>query len=317
MDQHRVDPSLSASSPLHIDRRCEILKVLGLSFHRYHRYLICGCGSFLSLGKLIDHYKKEHPDMLRDALTRYANKELIPIISHFATSFNIPHDQTNVSFTPATFNGPIAGITGPTKRYTCLACGVSLKSELVAKVHWRNSCKGAASSTLAPSQRLQEHWAQRSFVPGPGGSRGTSYVVVPHNELEDYVTLQPNTSISESPAERYTVPEGVDAFRPPWLEALGWAAWRDKQLKAGISLEALASFTALPPVKYHNVGRKTKFSSPPTEEERLAWAAMRIQKRLKKMMLDANSFLADSNGELRGNLTARYVFDSTSMGLQK
>jgi hypothetical protein len=88
-------------------------------------------------------------------------------------------------------------------------------------------------------------------------------------------------------------------------------------LEAGISLKALLSFAALPSRQYHKAGRKTKFSSPPTEEEQLAWVAMRIQRRLKKMMLDANSFLADSNGELRGNLTAGYVIDSTSTGLQK
>jgi len=105
------------------------------------------------------------------------------------------------------------------------------------------------------------------------------------------------------------VPDGLDAFRPPWLEALGWAVWRDKQVTAGISLEVLVSFAALPSRQYHNMGKKTKSSSPPTEEERLAWVAMCIQRRLKKMMLDANSFLADSNGELRGNLTAGYVID--------
>lgn len=318
VDQHRVDPSLSASSPLHIDRGCEILKVLGLSFHRYHRYLICGCGSFLPLGKLVDHYKKDHPDMLRDALKRYANKELIPIIGHFATSFDIPRDQTTVNFTPATFNGPIAGITPPSKRYTCLACGVSLKSEHVARVHWGSSCKRAASSTLAPSQRFQEHWAQPSFILGPGGSgRGSNYVGVPHNELENDVTPQPNATRSDPPAERYLVPDGLDAFRPPWLEALGWAVWRDKQVTAGISLEALVSFTALPSRRYRSVGRKIKSSSPLTEEERLAWVAMCIQRRLKKMMLDANSFLEHSNGELRGNLTAGYVIDSTSTGFRK
>jgi hypothetical protein len=102
------------------------------------------------LGKLIDHYKKEHPDMLHDSLTRYANKELIPIISHFATLFNIPHDQTTVSFTLGTFNGPITGITKPTKCHTCLACGVSLKSEHVAKVHWYNSCKVQPAQLLCP-----------------------------------------------------------------------------------------------------------------------------------------------------------------------
>lgn len=54
---HERDPSISSSSELHIDRDCEIMKVLGLSFHRRHRFLICECGSLLPLGDLLMHYK--------------------------------------------------------------------------------------------------------------------------------------------------------------------------------------------------------------------------------------------------------------------
>jgi hypothetical protein len=304
-DQHRVDPSLSASSSLHVDRNCKIMDVLGLSFHRYHRYLICGCGCFLPIGKLIDHYKREHPDILRDQLARYANKELLLIVEHFVASFDIPSDQTAISFTPTTFNGPIAGIAEPVRRFTCLACGVSLKSDFVAKKHWTGSCKAAQNSTLDRSERTREEWTQFPFGPFffADKSKRMGCVVVPHNRLDNTpIPVQPDPpSASGSPAERYLVPDGLDSFRPPWLEALRWATWRDRQIEASLSLQTLLSFCALPTL-YINA-KKPKFSSPPTEEEKLAWAAGHIQHRLKKMMEDANTFLTESNGELRANLT--------------
>jgi hypothetical protein len=128
-------------------------------------------------------------------------------------------------------------------------------------------------------------------------------VVVPHNRLNNTpIPVQPDPpSASGSPAERYLVPDGLDSFRPPWLEALGWATWQDRQIEASLSLQTLLLFCALPTL-YINA-KKPKFSSPPTEEEKLTWAAGRIQRRLKKMKEDANMFLTESNGELRANLT--------------
>ena len=105
MDQHHVNPSLNPSLHLHIDWDCEMLKILGLSFYRYHRYLTCSCGSFLPLNKLVHHYKKDHSDILHDQLKIYANKEFIPLIEHFATSFDILCDQTAVNFT--WWSGPL------------------------------------------------------------------------------------------------------------------------------------------------------------------------------------------------------------------
>jgi hypothetical protein len=198
MDQHHVNPSLNPSLHLHIDWNCEMLKILGLSFHRYHRYLTCSCGSFLPLNKLVHHYKKDHSDILHDQLKIYANKKFIPLIEHFATSFDILCDQTAVNFTPMTFCGPIAGISPPIKCCTCLAYGVSLKDRYVAKKHWGSSCKKAASSTLAPSERMEECWEQHSFLQG----RDPAYMMVPHNLLDNPVPLQPSLpGPSESPAE--------------------------------------------------------------------------------------------------------------------
>ena len=107
-------------------------------------------------------------------------------------------DQTTVNFTPMTFCGPIAGISPPIKCCTCLAYGVSLKDRYVAKKHWGSSCKKAASSTLAPSERVEECWEQHSFLQG----RDPAYVMVPHNLLNNPVPLQPSLpGPSESPAE--------------------------------------------------------------------------------------------------------------------
>ena len=303
-DHHCVDPSLPASSPLRVDQSCELMKTLGLSFHRYHRYLICPCGCFIPMGKLIRHYKKAHPDKLREQLTRYANKELLPVIKHFAASLNIPCDQTAIQFTPSTFNGPIAGITKPVKRVTCLACGVTLKNDYVAKRHWHSSCKAASGSTLSSSQRRLEHSAQLPFLIRDAGNKKGTYVMVPDDQLDDApIPAQSSTSAPGPPAERYVVPDGLDAFRPAWLEALSWLTWRDRQIQAGFTSETLESFAALPPKLYVNPStKKPKFSAPPTEEEKFSWVASRIQHRLKTMMEHANSFLTLS---LRANLTSR------------
>jgi len=130
---HLVDHLLPASSTLHVDRNCEILKLLGLSFHRYHHYIICTCGFFLPLDDFIDHLKKNHADKLPNNLPRYANKELLPIIQHFATSFGVSVNQSTMEFTASTFNGPIAGISKPVKCPTCVACGLSLKTTTWSK----------------------------------------------------------------------------------------------------------------------------------------------------------------------------------------
>jgi hypothetical protein len=303
---HLIDHSLPASSPLHIDRDCEILKLLGLSFHRYHRYLICTCGCFLPMDNFIDHFKKTHADKLRDGLPRYANKELLPIIHHFTTSFGISVNQSAVEFAASTFNGPIAGIAKPVKRPTCVACGLSLKNNDVVKTHWRTTCKGNRDLNLPRPQRTQMNFAQRPFLISKTGNKSGTYVVVPHDLPPDGAPISSAQSgASVSPAERYSVPNGTDSFVPPWLEGLGWSTWRDEQVQAGISVEAIRSFAVLPPQLYG--GRRPTFSSPPTEAETFDWVARRIHVRLVKMMMNANAFLKTANGELRTNLTAKCV----------
>jgi hypothetical protein len=301
---HLIDHSLPACSPLHVDQNCEILKLLGLSFHRYHRYLICPCGCFLPIGNFIDHFKKAHPDKLRDSLPRYANKELRPIIRHFAASFGVSADQSIVEFTAPTFNGPIAGIAKPVMRPTCVACGLSLKNDDVVKTHWRTTCKGDRNRNLPRSQRTQMKFAQRPFFVSKTGNKSGTYVTVPHDLPLDGASIssvQSGNPVNQ--AERYSVPKGTDSFVPPWLEGLGWSTWRDELVKAGISVDVMRSFAALPPQLFGK--KRPTFSSPPTEAETFDWVARRIRIRLTKMMEDANSFLKTANGELRANLTAK------------
>jgi hypothetical protein len=301
---HLIDHSLPASSPLHVDHDCEILKLLGLSFHRYHRYLICTCGCFLPMDNFIDHFKKAHADKLRDNLSRYANKELLPIIRHFAASFGVSVDQSTVEFTASTFNGPIAGIAKPVIRPTCVACGLSLKNDDVVKTHWRTTCKGNRNLNLPRSQRTQMKFAQRPFLISKTGNKSGTYVIVPHDLPLDGASI--SSAQSGAPvnqAERYSVPKGTDSFVPPWLAGLGWSNWRDELVQEGISVEAMRSFAELPPQLYGK--RRPTFSSPPTEAETFDWVARRIRVRLVKMMEDANLFLKTANGELRANLTAK------------
>ena len=301
---HLTNHSLSASSPLHVDQSCEILKLLGLSFHRYHRYLICTCGCFLPMGNFIDHFKKAHPDKLRDSLSRYANKELRPVIRHFVASFGVSADQSIVEFTASTFNGPIAGIAKPVMRPTCVACGLSLKNDDVVKSHWRTSCKGDRDRNLPRSQRTEMKFAQRPFFVSKTGNKSGTYVAVPHDLPLDGASISSAQSGNPvSQAERYSVPKGTDSFVPPWLEGLGWSTWRDDLVKAGISVEAMRSFSELPPQLFGK--KRPTFSSPPTEAQTFDWVARRIRIRLVKMMEDANSFLKTANGELRANLTAK------------
>jgi hypothetical protein len=283
-----------------------MLKLLGLSFHRYHRYLICECDCFLPMDNFIDHLKKAHTDKLRDNLKRYANKELLPIIQHFTASFGIPADQSTVEFTASTFNGPIAGIAKPVERPACVACGLSLKNDDVVKTHWRVTCKGNRDSNLPRSQRTQVKFAQRPFLVSKTGNKSGIYVIVPHDLSLDGTPISAQSGASASPAERYSVPKGPESFIPPWLDGLGWSTWRDEQVQAGLSVEAMLSLPALPPQLYGK--QRQTFSSPPTEAENFDWVARRIHTRLAKMMEDANSFLKTANGELRTNLTAKWVF---------
>jgi hypothetical protein len=302
-ESHNVDSSILPSSSLQIDQTCAILTVLRLSFHRYHRYLICDCKSFLPLKYLKDHYKKKHVDLLRGGQIRTASKDFPSVVQHIVQSFGIPPDQDTVPFTLSSFQGPIAGISDAMLRFRC-KCGASLKSIVVARVHWGAACKlnpsstwNAASSSIKKPRKsfihshFPEEWTQQPFSFNTMGKRVTV--------LGSSTPAMPTTQ-GDSDIERYLVPSGLDSVSLPWLQELGWTRWRDEQIQLGLTPSALVSFVELPQSKGKNV---EDFPPLHTREDKFMWVGRRIYIRLKEMLEDGNTWL-DGTLELRSDLAA-------------
>jgi hypothetical protein len=319
--------ALPSSSHLHVDHCCEILKVLKLSFHRRHRYLICECRSFIPLGKLRHHFENKHPELLRGgkAGIRTARKDFPGVVTHFSTSFGIAPDQDITMFDYESFDGPIHGIQDAELAYQCPGCGVFHRtSESVRKCkcskpspkHKCDSC-GILHPTLdslgkhslincgrTPPETYRGRLLVSALTQVPfSASQHPVRVEVRREDLDSNAATTSSTSFPEVPIQRYVVPEGTDSFCPPWLRKLGWDKWRDGQVERGMTPAQLAGFATLPPP----LRKGHQFSAPLLENEIFDWVARRIHTRLKKMVEDANAWLNMSNVELRADLTAKYV----------
>jgi hypothetical protein len=293
---HLLDKSLPATSTLHVDHTCKILAAIDSSFHRYFRYVICGCESFVPLGQLAAHFKKKHADQLRAGCTRTMRRDFLLVIEHIAASCCIPVNQDTSSFDAFLVTGPIAGIAKATKLLCCPDCGIYSVSRQVIGRHLR----GAADCPKDPHKAgpytfddVVEEWTQWPFSFNRQGKRVA--VFRPSTQVEPSSTVAPEV-------ERYSIAEHADSYCPPWLQRLGWMDWRDDQIKAGLTLPNLLSFVALPPRN-----PVLKFSTPPTRDEIFNWVGKRIQSRLKKMLEDGNKWLNKINKDIRLALTAQYV----------
>lgn len=308
---HLKDDSLEGSSPLHIDRTCAIATVLGYSFTRQHRYLICdACEQYMPLGHFDKHMAERHPTKLRGETSKARKRDLPSAMGHMSVSFGIPLDQTLRTWTEDAFNGPVAGIAKPVERFQCPGNGCDQwggmrEAHLVR--HWNSkTCKRADRSpnmTLESQTRIRvKRWTQLPF------GRGHFWVVPVAGPLEPPNPSGPSRNLPR--AKPYAVPSGTAAFRPAWLKRVGWAEWRDSQLEKGLTVEQLTSFKALPPPLHvrHIRSQGGELSSPPTSEEIFDWSARRIQKRLVVMLADGNSWLNSIAGELRQALTIASVF---------
>lgn len=305
---HHKDSYIPAQSHVHIDRRCQILNVLALSFHTYHRYIIClGCSSFVPLDDLFNHLKRYHPEILADVVRlesqkwsfREANKNWPLVVGHFVKSLAIDPGQKTIVFTPETLNGPVHGIGKPQLRYPCPArCGHWAKDPDFSRSHYNRSCR--PKNTGPPDIddiRSHAHLTQTPF----SIYRNMAQVVPVNGPLDDTDQQASSAATSLQAIQRYQVPQGVESFRPPWLRQLGWAAWRDEQIDRGLSMEQLVAFVALPP----RLRPWDIMADPPSREQIFNWVAHRIAIRLRKMLEDANTWLNASNPELRSALTAQ------------
>jgi hypothetical protein len=296
-DDHRLDPSLPASSEDHIDASCKIVENLGLKFHRYHRYLFCYCGSFIPLNKLLAHLKDKHLHVLPGS-TKWSGGRNFPIaLEHLAKTCGIPENQAAVEFDASEFKGPIARIKPAEERYRCLACQTLLRKDAkTPAVHWAGCRQKSPRDGREWKSAVSLEWCQVPFsVLYVGKARHHHYVPV------DGPSRSPAPTPKEEPINRYSIPQGLDAFCPPWLSQLGWARWRDKQIERGLTTEKLVSFVSAPPRLSR---RKNVFSQQPTVAEKIDWIGGIIQKRLIRMMKDANAYLNTTNFELRADLTA-------------
>lgn len=315
-DDHVLDTSLPGSSPHHIDTTCAIATVLSLSVSKRHLYVICvRCRFYIPLGGLKKHLKERHKDLLRDGETHTINRDLPPAIRHISDSFGIPLDQKlQTEWTREDFDGPVAGIADPINRIQCPGdgCHSLFVNYEALRSHWRKqACKRsnkAQSSQLANVDTLVKIWAQTPFGFGQSGH----YLAIPVSGPLESPTMHsaPQDPPPERPcAEPYKVPTGTDAYRPPWLERIQWAEWRDEQLKRGLSVEQLVAFKALPPPLHNRDARLTGgvFSSPPLPTEIFFWVARRMQTCLERMIADANSWLNSAAGQLRRDLATASV----------
>lgn len=329
---HSMDPSLPTSSELQIDRNCKIMDVLKLSFHRFHRYLICRqCCAFIPLANLMQHLDTKHPDLFRGgkAGRRTAGKDFPGVMKHFSVSLCIERTQELTLFNQASFDGPVHGLEDAELSYQCTTCGRFYQTIRSLQSHHRKADLGEIScvrtdfvhlcdgcgvlhqTTDSLAKHLQEScrrsraidsiptvWTQKPFAASKNARR-----VEVRGRLSTIAAT--STLSSADPIQRYAVPEGPNSPCPPWLDKIGWVKWRDAQVERGITTSQLADFAAPTPVPPRHKGRKPSYG-PLSEKEVFDWAANRIRIRLEKMIKDANTWLNTCNVELRADITAKY-----------
>jgi hypothetical protein len=289
VDAHRRKPTLPPSSPEHVDDDCRILAHLGLSFHKYHRFIICPCydGSFVPLGSLKSHLKAKHHASLRRSSGQL-------VIQHIATSFDIPPLQQSVVFVKETFNGPISGIAQPILCFVCPICDGHFRSRQCVATHYREKCRQISGNVPLDVKSLRTQLTQSPFA-FMGNRSKRVQVEAPLDPSSHPSTTRTRNHPPQLEIEPYVAPRGVDMAVPLWLKKLGWAAWRDGLLKAGFSILSLRALVALP---------RCPSKETVTLDRVLYLAKQHIHRRLVAMLQDANTWLDQSNSELRTSLTA-------------
>jgi hypothetical protein len=299
VEDHETDPSLPASSSQHIDVRCRILAILGLSFHKYHRYIICSCndGSFLPLNRFKKHMKQKHKSSLREG-TR--GRDFPTIINHISTSFNISPTQLAITFDESSFNGPIDGIARPVMSPTCPVCNGHFRSQDVVRHHYSLRCQSLCGGPPLNSRSIQTRWTQYPF--SISGSHSKRIQVSGPLELEEARGSATMSGFKPSSLqiEPYVVPHGLEANVPLWQKKIGWVAWRDELIGNGFSIPELRRIVTLP-------SRRPTTSNPLSRMHMLFLLKRRIHSRLTTMLEDANEWIDKSNSELRSILSQGYV----------
>ena len=295
---HERDPSLPPASPRHIDKTCRILEKLQLSFHKYHRYLICGCygGSFIALDHLKDHMKSKHTRQLRRGDAKTARADYPGIVQHIATSFQIYQNQSAITFSKETLAGPIVGIAPPAQYFACPRCGSYCNTIRSLASHTRTQCKESAGGSLFDMAAVTTHWTQYPFATmGWRSKRVQVDGPLAESRFSDPAMCGEAVPVTIEP---YVVPEGIGATVPPWLKALGWVTWRDRFLAKGLSFSHLCGLAAEPKLR---AGPQLLQLEPC---RRLLYnAKTRICKRFTIMLEDANLWLCQCNSELRSQFT--------------
>jgi hypothetical protein len=299
---HCRDETLSARSPLHVDRQCLALSLLGMTFHSYHRYVICICRRFIPLSHLRGHFKKWHADVMTamgfaNFRSQLAQRLFDDLRDHISQAFLIPQDQGYRDWDVHSFSGPIAGIEDAVRRYACphepcLRRGVyrerRTNMECHIRHHHRDQCR----------RDIPEVWVQMPFL-------GRISVQVEEQQQQQPPTENINDGNKEKTRVlRYVVPKGIKAGCSDALRRMRWPQWRDSLLEAGFTLRQIRSYMQKPASPSCNIiGGSDPMSS---ENDRLWWAGQRMQKRLSRMMDEAIDYLESPqcDPQLRGQLTA-------------
>jgi hypothetical protein len=288
--------TIGIGAALQIDRACQMLIILNLSFHLYHRYIICrSCESFIPLSRLLKHLKAVHLSLLRDGCSRTASRDFPPVVVHLARSLGISPNQDDIVFEQATLAGPIVGLKVAIHLYWCSRCCHSY------------STTGSFGNHRCPGKGNKEpairNWGQAPFNYLGGSARHRRYVVVSGPSEDSAVLLPFSASPDGGEIERHIISQDANAFCSKWLHRLGWVVWRDQQISRGFSPLQLFAFAIAPK---HRHSPNSGLSNPAMRDEIFDWVGCRILKRIQHMMDEAISWLHSADIELRTDLTAKY-----------